>query len=281
MRWQTALRLGRVSNLPTVWSNVLAGMILAGGQLPDAGSVLILLAAGSLMYVGGMFLNDAFDAEIDARERAERPIPQGEVTRQTVFIFGFAMLGLGVAALAGFSRATVVAGTLLAAAILFYNWYHKNNPLSPVVMGLCRMLLYATAGLAVAAQPDPILTWAALALLAYLIGLTYVAKQENLRELRNLWPLACLAVPFLLIIAMIPDLPTMIMLTLFAIWTLYALSFLRANERSVPKTVVSLIAGMALLDASLMVSVGAYLPAVSAIGCFGITLIAQRSISGT
>jgi hypothetical protein len=36
-----------------------------------------------------------------------------------------------------------------------------------------------------------------LVLLSYLIGLTYVAKQENLREYKNVWPLAFLFAPFI------------------------------------------------------------------------------------
>jgi hypothetical protein len=53
------------------------------------------------------------------------------------------------------------------------------------------------AGFAAAAAPEAGLYWGAGALLAYLIGLTYVAKQETLGQVRNLWPLAFLAVPFL------------------------------------------------------------------------------------
>ena len=33
MTFADALRLGRVSNLPTVWTNALAGMVLGGGML--------------------------------------------------------------------------------------------------------------------------------------------------------------------------------------------------------------------------------------------------------
>ena len=33
MKLRTALRLGRVSNLPTVWSNTLAGAVLAGASV--------------------------------------------------------------------------------------------------------------------------------------------------------------------------------------------------------------------------------------------------------
>lgn len=71
-----ALRLGRVSNLPTVWTNALAGAALAGGE-PWQAAMLPLLLALSLFYVGGMYLNDAFDRDIDARERPARPIPAG------------------------------------------------------------------------------------------------------------------------------------------------------------------------------------------------------------
>ncbi|MBD5656399.1 MAG: UbiA family prenyltransferase, partial [Candidatus Eremiobacteraeota bacterium] len=76
LTWRVALRLGRVSNLPTVWSNVLAGVVLAGR--PASGAGIVALALGcALLYVGGMLLNDAFDHPLDARERPERPIPAG------------------------------------------------------------------------------------------------------------------------------------------------------------------------------------------------------------
>ena len=93
-----ALRLGRVSNLPTVWTNVLAGIVLAGAD-PASALVIPVLLGASLLYVGGMYLNDAFDAEIDARHRSSRPIPAGLVQRQTVFQAGFGMLAAGRAAL--------------------------------------------------------------------------------------------------------------------------------------------------------------------------------------
>ena len=35
MNLALALRLGRISNLPTVWTNVLVGFVLAGGRLAD------------------------------------------------------------------------------------------------------------------------------------------------------------------------------------------------------------------------------------------------------
>ena len=46
------LELARISNLPTVWTNVTAGWLLAGGDISNA-HLLWLLLAGSLLYTGG------------------------------------------------------------------------------------------------------------------------------------------------------------------------------------------------------------------------------------
>ena len=96
----TALaRLGRVSNLPTVWTNVLAATVLAGGDWQNLRTAIVLVAM-SLFYVGGMYLNDYFDRAIDARERPTRPIPAGDVSAGMVAAIGFALLGGGIAVMA-------------------------------------------------------------------------------------------------------------------------------------------------------------------------------------
>ena len=69
MKLSIALRLGRVSNLPTVWSNVLAGVALGGGSTWDP-RIIPLLFALSIFYTAGMFLNDAFDWKIDSSRTA-------------------------------------------------------------------------------------------------------------------------------------------------------------------------------------------------------------------
>ncbi len=285
-----ALRLGRVSNLPTVWSNVLAGLVLAGAPLLDARTAPLLLAL-SLMYVGGMYLNDAFDAAIDARERPERPIPAGRVRRSTVFTLGFGMLALALALLAwlglGFDGGTgawpALGGAALAATIVAYDAWHKTNPLSPVVMGLCRVLVYVTAGLCFVAPVPSLLLVAAGVLLCYLIGLTYVAKQENLGRVRNLWPLAFLAVPVIYgLTAGIERLPTALYWLAFTAWMLVALWFIRRRAPGdVPRAVVSLIAGISLFDALVIAAAGAPGLALLAVAAFALTLALQRLVAGT
>lgn len=281
--WLVYLRLGRVANLPTVWTNVAAGAVLSGAAL-DPGTMVAVLVALSLFYTGGMYLNDAFDREVDARERPERPIPAGLVGARRVFIIGFVMLAVAVAILAvtawtarwpGAGRA-VASGAALAAAIVYYDVVHKRDPLSPLIMGLCRLLIYITAALVVSGRiATPVLAGAA-ALLAYLIGLTYIATQENLARFRNAWPLVFLAVPFIYAMPLVMDTVGGALLYLgFLGWVVYSLSFLRPRRLNVPGAMVRLLAGICLLDALLMAGANEPMLAVSAIGAFVLTRMLQ------
>ena len=282
-KWRTYLRLGRVSNLPTVWSNTLAGMVLAGAPLTPAVFAWLALAA-SLLYVGGMFLNDAFDQAIDARERPERPIPSGVVSSGEVYGVGFALLagGVVIAWQVGGVRA-LGASLALAFAIVLYDAWHKKNALSPALMGACRVLVYVTAAFAATREPTmrPLLMGAA-ALFAYLMGLTYVAKQENLERFTNMWPLALLAVPFLMTANnAFEPVSTALFVGLF-VWVVSAVRLLMGGGRgTIPKVVVRLIAGVSLVDALLVAKAGQPALACVAALAFFATLFFQRYISGT
>jgi 4-hydroxybenzoate polyprenyltransferase len=303
-RWKTFLRLGRVSNLPTVWSNVLAGMVLSGAA-PDARDAIALGIAISLFYTGGMFLNDAFDREVDRRERPARPIPSGHATAGEVFGIGFGLLAAGLVLLclhaflpaAGRGMAPVASGFGLGLAIVVYNMWHKGNPISPFLMGLCRMLVYVTAAFAASGRMTPAVAAGAAVLLSYLIGLTYVAKQENLSEVKNLWPLLFLLAPFAYApwaasaLRAASDPPGWSRLTslvaawiyvLFAAWVALAVRLLRRRQPGgIPRAVVRLIAAIALCDALLIAAHGA--PGIAALAAlaFPATLFLQRYVSGT
>lgn len=282
-----ALALGRVSNLPTVWTNLLAGAVLAGAS-PSHPALPALAAALALFYAGGMYLNDYFDAAIDAVERPERPIPAGRVRRATVGRLGFAMLGAALALTASVgvqagSPWPPAAGAALAACIVLYDRHHKGNPLSPLLMGACRVLVYVLAGASVAAALAPELLAGAAVLLCYLIGLTYTAKQESLGRVRNLWPLAFLAAPAVYGAALAAQAPgAWPYLALHVAWVLVALRFvLRRGPGDIPRAVVSLIAGISLVDALLVAAAGAGAAALACVAGFALTLALQRYVAGT
>jgi 4-hydroxybenzoate polyprenyltransferase len=283
------LRLGRVSNLPTVWSNVLAALALSGGLSAEP-RVLALAAAFSVFYVGGMYLNDAFDRHIDAIERPTRPIPSGRVSASSVFWIGFGGLVLGsvltalVAKSTGASVARAASSSaVLSGCIVFYDVYHKKNPLSPLVMGACRVMIYIAVAYSVSEHLTRPVLLGALALWCHLIGLTYAAKQESGNRLSRLWPLAFLALPALygLYLAIAQPLVWPFLLLLGA-WVLYSLRYLRRGpQRAVPQAVVRLIAGISLLDALLIASTGALPGAALAAAMCPLTRYFQRTIPGT
>ena len=143
---RSLLVLGRVSNVPTVWSNCLAGWWLGGGQTTR--HLPWLLIGSTLLYVGGMYLNDAFDEEFDRRHRAGRPIAAGLVSGDTVWGLGLLWLALGLGCLAGVGGGPLVVGLVLVGLILWYDAVHKRTRLAPLLMGACRAFLYLTAAAA-------------------------------------------------------------------------------------------------------------------------------------
>ena len=292
-----ALQLGRVSNLPTVWTNTLAAVLLSGVSITP-NLVLLLMFAMSLAYTGGMYLNDAFDRHIDAAQRPERPIPSGRVSARDVFLAGFAMLLVSVAVVSAVgslttnTTAALISSSMLALAIVSYNRWHKGNSLSPVLMGLCRMLVYISCALTVSAVFPALVVTGALVVFSYLIGLTYTAKQEHLGRVSTLWPLGCLIAPVLLGMYHANDNVLIIVCTMaITLWTLYCLRLIfRRHVGDIPKAVTGLIAGIALIDA-LLVAIAAstygftdnstLFLAGACWSAFGLTLAFQRFIAGT
>ncbi|WP_227370822.1 UbiA family prenyltransferase [Halomonas sp. M20] len=280
LNWRMWLKLGRISNLPTVWTNGLAGWVLSGNGFEGAGLLLLMIAL-SLFYVGGMFLNDAFDAEIDARERATRPIPQGEVPQGTVFVLGTAMLALGSIVMFTLGLFAGLAGLALAATIVAYDGLHKQIAWGPVIMGACRLLTYVTAALAAGGLNWMVLL-GAVGLSCHVVGLTYAAKQEAYDKIGNAWPLLVMAVPVLILGFMLAGNLAIVLLALYLVWGGWALSLLfRRQPGDVPKAVVSLIAGIAIYDAVLIAGTGMFGLAVLALIGFGATLALQRVAPGT
>ncbi len=158
--------LARLSNAPTVLSNAIAGAALgeltaltathsshgevirglivrADRSIFDARSLALLLAIllPLASYIGGMMLNDAFDAATDARERRARPIPSGRVARSHAFIAGVACLivALGAAAMTG-SMLVLAATLVLVGAVVTYNALHALSASSVLLLALCRAL---------------------------------------------------------------------------------------------------------------------------------------------
>ena len=291
-RWRVYLDLGRVSNLPTVWTNCVAGAVLSGAT-PELPTLLLLAAALSCFYTGGMFLNDAFDHRYDERSRPGRPIPSGQVGRFEVYATGFGFLALGQAGLfaasalqSGPRLEALGAGVILGVLIVRYNYRHKTDPFSPVVMAVCRGLIYLIAA-SMTAGSLSLQVWAGgLVLVSYVAGLTYLAAQEDLNRVKALWPALLLFGPLVFALhrtleggadpALLP------LMAFFLVWTLWSGSLLWAQRRNVPRAVTGLIAGISLLDGVLIAAVSTGLggPVCALLGLLS-TRALQRFVPGT
>jgi hypothetical protein len=272
------LQLARISNTPTVVSNTIAGAVLAVAA-PSAGVVAAVAVAMALFYTAGMVLNDVADEAIDRRERPERPIPSGAITRTAALTaFGVLVVG-GLAILAAEGWRALAAGAGLVVLIVVYDLWHKGNALSPVLMGACRALVYVIAGFAVA-DTLPWELWAGAGmLLVYIVGLTQVAKAEATGR-SSAWPTAAVLAPVIFWAFLLPSPESFLTLAAFLAWVLWALRLVRSKR--IGPAVGAMIAGVSLFDAVAVASAdGPFVAVAVCVGAFAVTIALQTKIAGT
>lgn len=146
------LRLMRPANILTAVSDILAGCAIAlyATNTPwretATTSLLFLVAATAGLYGGGVVLNDVFDAELDKKERPERPIPSGKISKRAAALVGSILLVAGImaAVLAHpstyFSSSFFIAFCIAVAAVIYDKWGKHLPVAGPLNMGLCRGL---------------------------------------------------------------------------------------------------------------------------------------------
>jgi 4-hydroxybenzoate polyprenyltransferase len=273
-----------LSNLPTVWSNCLAGWWLGGKG--DTTNLAWVLAGSSLLYTGGMLLNDAFDEDFDREHRKERPIPSGAITARAVWGAGFALLLAGAVLLFGAGKTAGGLGLILAGLIVLYDCFHKFVSFAPVLMGSCRVMVYL---LAAAAGRDGVTGWAVwggLVLGCYIIGLSYLARNESLKMSGPLRfsPMLLLGAPLVLALCMNAEGYRRDVLFLCAIVGLWVLRCLRhtfwSPEPRIGATVSGLLAGIVLVDWLAVADVPREIMIVFGI-LFAASLLFQRFIPAT
>jgi heme O synthase-like polyprenyltransferase len=275
----TWLQIARISNTPTVVSDAVAGSVLVVSA-PDAGPVVQVAIAMAMLYTAGMVLNDVADANVDRRERPERPIPSGAISPGLAIGVFCGLVGASLTLLAGQGVEPLLAGIGLVALIVVYDFWHKGNPLSPVLMGACRAMVYVVAGLAIAGSLNAELWGAAALLLVYVVGLTQVAKAEG-AGIAARWPVVAVLAPAAYWAKELPDLAVALLLTAFLVWAGYAL-WLVLGRRRIGPGVVRLIAGIAIYDAVVVAGAGGgAAPLLVCLAAFALTIALQTKIAGT
>ncbi len=185
--------LVRLPNLFTSMADVAMGMLfvvpIAG--LQESVTLGLLLLASTSLYAGGVVLNDVFDYDRDLKERPERPLPSGRISRRAATLLGAELLifGMAVAWSASYwigHHGPGIVGTLLAGLILLYDGYAKQHQsaLGPLVMGGCRA---ANVALGMSVVPGHFRHGQMLVVVGvftYIIGITWFARTEARRSNR-------------------------------------------------------------------------------------------------
>lgn len=178
------LQLMRPANIMTAISDVFAGaaiaMLYAGNGVESLSwSSLAWLSLATVgLYGGGVVFNDVFDAQLDARERPERPIPSGRVRLAHAVYLGAGLFAVGV--LAALAKAPVsgsIAVSIVAICLLYDGWAKHHALAGPVAMGICRGLnLLLGMSYIAASLPE---SWAlALIPVVYIAAVTTISRDE-------------------------------------------------------------------------------------------------------
>jgi 4-hydroxybenzoate polyprenyltransferase len=268
----------RPANIITAWADILVGYGVTGlipiasdQALPSLSSLsplLWLLLATTGLYGGGIVFNDVFDAELDAVERPERPIPSGRASLNMGIWLGTALLMGGVIAAAQVSLLSAEIAFAVALGAITYDAIGKHHPvLGPLNMGLCRGGNWL---LGMSAMPTAMLNHSIIALvpIGYIAAITLMSRGEVAGGDRQL---SRLALGLLLSVAIglaaltyLPDYAVLSMLPLGIVWLLLVLpAFIKAAitpaadlvRQAVRTGVISLIA----LDAATVAGFGGWL----------------------
>ena len=190
------LQLTRPANVVTAIADIWAGFAVAGAWaiiVADWGSgsnlFLINLAWISLstigLYAGGVAFNDVFDAELDAVERPERPIPSGRVSKSSAAWMSFILLAIGVLAAAQVGLLSAgVALTVAILAVVYDYWGKHQNLIGPINMGLCRT---GNLLLGISVVPEMLASFWPLGLLPliFVAAITMISRGEVHGKNRN------------------------------------------------------------------------------------------------
>ena len=269
------LVLARASNLPTVWSNCIAGCWLGGWT--SWTPVLILCVAGSFFYIGGMFLNDYCDVAFDREYKRDRPIVAGQITRRIVLLAAVIVFLAGLLLALAIGPNVAFFGLILVLVITAYDLLHKRITWAPVLMAVCRFLLYLMAAAAGIFGITSSALGFAIGLGLYVVGLSYLARGESRPGRNSRWWVLLLFAPLFFgfsfhhaVLALFCSLPLLL-------WIGRSLVL---AAQSAGRGVAALLAGIVLVD---LLAVGpiALLPWFGFAALFAAALLFQRYVPAT
>jgi hypothetical protein len=253
-----------------------------------------LLVGVSLLYIGGMILNDVCDVAVDHRQRPQRPLPSGRVSRNAALAVTIAMgagrVGLGGDGRRGNRHTRPGAGWCdcglrhLAQAFGVERAAHGRVSGSGVLaghgVGAWQQFMSAGSGSVL-----PII------MTAYTVFITIAARGEASDQ--PTWQRAGRIVAWLMLLTPLGVLaviepvagpwkwPLWMTLPVVVVWLARSLWLLTRRQPRIGRAVEGYLAGFCLVDGLLLLRLDLPYAGLAAGALFGLTLLAHRWIKGT
>jgi 4-hydroxybenzoate polyprenyltransferase len=130
------------------------------------------------LYAGGVAFNDVADAELDAIERPERPIPSGRASKSKAMMMSLSLLVFGVIAAAQVNWIAAALALSVALLAVGYDYWGKHQRiLGPINMGLCRSV-NLVLGISVAPEILETIWPIGVIPLIYVAAITMISRGE-------------------------------------------------------------------------------------------------------
>jgi 4-hydroxybenzoate polyprenyltransferase len=177
------LLLIRAPNLFTLPSNILSGYF-ATTLLGDANitQLLLLIFSSIFLYVAGIILNDYFDINVDRKERPNRPLASGQITKRSALLIATSSTVAGNVLSWSVSWNSFIISFCLTIVIFIYNyWLKRNRAGNPLTMGSARflnVLLGGSSALGLVTKMDLTLVFIGYCLFLYTASISLLSMKE-------------------------------------------------------------------------------------------------------
>lgn len=136
------LLLIRLPNLFTLPSNIILGFVLVSTftmTITSVIQILMLVTISILLYCVGLVLNDLFDYEVDKKERPNRPLASGKISKKAAMILVTILAAISLILSLLVSVTTFSISVLLLVIIFGYDKYLKNTQAGPFTIAAARV----------------------------------------------------------------------------------------------------------------------------------------------
>lgn len=269
-RFRSYLELIRFPNLFTAMADIVAGAWVAVGLSsgsPLSLELVALLFSSAALYAMGIVMNDYFDFELDCKERPERPLPSGKISRSSALSLGVALglAGMGLAALV--NGISLFIAVVIVGCALLYDRYTKHSVIAgPLTMGICRGLNLLLGVSLVAEQVAPYWWLSGFGFL-YIFSVTTMSQGEtgdgtypNRVRLMTITLCVCALGSAFLIHLSPYAVSSLLAVVLFLGWTFSAVgpALRMPTAELIRKAVGRCIVGLPLLDAAVATPFGGW-----------------------